>query len=170
MALVDIHSPTVIHDQRLLGLFQFWRTKLNGRRMPASAEFDRVDMARWTDNLMLIDVPGEIADFRIRWLGANLAAMFATPRAGTGIEAMTSVGERSSILPQYRIVIDTGVPAYYATEVELSQRGVVAQQKLILPLSSNGKKVDAVLAGIYPELPRKPRKAQRRTSGTGSPR
>ena len=95
--------------------------------------------------------------------------MFGTPRAGSGIEAMTSVGERSSVLPQYRIVIDTGVPAYYATEVELSQRGVVAQQKLILPLSSDGAKVDAVLAGIYPELPRKPRRAQRRTGGAGSP-
>jgi hypothetical protein len=65
--------------------------------------------------------------------------------------------------------IDTGVPAYYATEVELSQRGVVAQQKLILPLSSSGRKVDAVLAGIYPELPRKPRKTQRRADGGRSP-
>lgn len=168
MALVDIENPTVIHDQRLLGLFQLWRARLNGRRMPASSEIDRADLTRWADNLMLIDVPGDIADFRIRWLGSNLAAMFGTPRAGTGIEAMTSVGERSSVLPQYRIVIDTGVPAYYATEVELSQRGVVAQQKLILPLSSNGKKVDAVLAGIYPEPPRKPSKAQRRSGGAGS--
>lgn len=163
MALVDIDNPTVIHDQRLLGLFLHWHAKLNGRRMPAGDEFDRGDLARWADNLMLIDVPGDIADFRIRWLGANLAEMFGTPRAGTGMEAMTSVGERNSILPQYRVVIDTGVPAYYATEVELSQRGVIAQQKLILPLSSTGKKVDAVLAGIYPELPRKPRKAHRRT-------
>jgi hypothetical protein len=118
---------------------------------------------------MMIDVPGDIADFRIRWLGANLATMFATPRAGTGIEAMTSVGERSSVLPQYRVVIDTGLPAYYATEVELSKRGVVAQQKLLLPLSGNGNRVDAVLAGIYPELPRKPRKAPRGAGGAGSP-
>jgi len=169
MALVDIDHPTVIHDQRLLGLFQFWRAKLNGRRMPASSDLDRADLARWDDNLMMIDVPGEIADFRIRWLGANLVTMFGTSRAGSGIEAMTSVGERTSVLPQYRIVIDTGVPAYYATEVELSQRGVVAQQKLILPLSSDGTKVDAVLAGIYPEQPRKPRKAQRRTGTGGSP-
>jgi hypothetical protein len=169
MALVDIDNPTVIHDHRLLGLFQFWRAKLDGRGMPASGDFDRADLARWADNLMLIDVPGEIADFRIRWLGANLAAMFGASRAGTGIEAMTSMGERSSVLPQYRIVIDTGVPAYYATEVELSQRGVVAQRKLILPLSSTGTKVDAVLAGIYPEPQRKPRKAQRRTDGAGSP-
>lgn len=159
MALVDIDHPTVIHDQRLLGLFQFWRGKLNGRRMPASKEFDRADLARWDANLMMIDVPGDIADFRIRWLGSEVAAMFGTSRTGSGIEAMTSEGERSSVLPQYRVVIDTGVPAYYATEVELSQRGVIAQQKLILPLSSDGRKVDAVLAGIYPELPRKPRKA-----------
>jgi hypothetical protein len=151
MALVDVDNPRVIQDQRLLGLFQFWHAKLNGRRMPASEDFDRADMARWADNLMMVDVPGDIAEFRIRWLGANLAAMFATPRAGTGIEAMTSTGERSSILPQYRVVIDTGLPAYYATEVELSKRGVVAQRKLILPLSSDGAKVDAVLAGIYPE-------------------
>ena len=168
MALVDIENPTVIHDQRLLGLFQFWRAKLNGRRLPADRAFGRADLATWADNLMMIDVPGEIADFRIRWLGTNLAAMFGTPRAGSGIEAMTSVGERSSVLPQYRVVIDTGVPAYYATEVELSKRGVVAQQKLILPLSSDGAKVDAVLAGIYPELPRKPRRAQRRPGGAGS--
>ena len=95
--------------------------------------------------------------------------MFGASRVGTGIEAMTSVGERSSVLPQYRVVVDTGVPAYYATEVELSRRGVVDQQKLILPLSSDGAKVDAVLAGIYPELPRKPRRANRRTRGAGSP-
>jgi hypothetical protein len=94
--------------------------------------------------------------------------MFATPRAGTGMEAMTSAGERNSVLPQYRVVIDTGLPAYYATEVELSKRGVVAQRKLILPLSSDGEKVDAVLAGIYPELPRKPRRAQRGAGGGGS--
>ena len=169
MALVDIENPTVIQDRRLLELFQFWRAKLDGRRIPASGDFERADLARWTDNLMLVDVPGDIANFRIRWLGANLATMFATPRAGTGIEAMTSDGERSSVLPQYRVVVDTGLPAYYATEVELSRRGVVAQQKLILPLASNGQKVDAVLAGIYPELPRKPRKTQRRTGGAGSP-
>ena len=166
MALVDIDNPTAIHDQRLLGLFQFWHGRLNGRRIPASDNFDRADLARWADNLMLIDVPGDIADFRIRWLGANLATMFATLRAGTGIEAMTSAGERGSVLPQYRVVIETGPPAYYATEVELSRRGVVAQQKLILPLSSDGEKVDAVLGGIYPELPRK---AQRRTARAGSP-
>jgi len=169
MALVDIDHPTVIQDHRLLALFQVWHGKLNGRRIPADGDFDRAELVRWSDNLMLVDVPGDIGDFRIRWLGANLAAMFATPRAGTGIEAMTSMGERNSVLPQYRVVIDTGLPAYYATEVELSERGVVAQQKLILPLSANGKKVDAVLAGIYPELPRKPRKAQRRAGGAGSP-
>jgi hypothetical protein len=168
MALVDVDNPKAIQDQRLIGLFQFWHAKLNGRRMPASGDFDRADMARWADNLMMVDVPGDIADFRIRWLGANLAAMFATPRAGTGIEAMTSVGERGSVLPQYRVVIDTGLPAYYATEVELSKRGVVAQRKLILPLSNDGAKVDAVLAGIYPETPRRPR-AEQRPAGRAGP-
>ncbi len=120
MALVDIENPTAIRDQRLLGLFQFWHGKLNGRPHARTADLDQADMARWADNLMLVDVPGEIAGFRIRWLGANVAAMFGTPRAGTGIEAMTSEGERSSVMPQYRVVIDTGLPAYYATEVELS--------------------------------------------------
>ena len=100
MALVDIDDPTVIHDQRLLGLFQHWHARLNGRRLPASEDFDRAELARWIDNLMLIDVPGEIADFRIRWLGTNVAAMFGTSRAGSGIEAMTSAGERDSVLPQ----------------------------------------------------------------------
>jgi hypothetical protein len=154
MALVDIEKPTAIRDQRLLGLFQFWRDKLDGRPLPAPADLDQADMARWADSLMLVDVPGDIVDFRIRWLGASVAAMFGTPRAGTGIEAMTSEGERASVIPQYRVVIDTGLPAYYETTVELSQRGVVDQRKLILPLSAGGKKVDAVLACIYHDFPR----------------
>ncbi|HET6161123.1 MAG TPA: PAS domain-containing protein [Dongiaceae bacterium] len=136
-----------------MGLFQFWRGKLNGRRMPVSADLDKADMVRWANNLMLVDVPGDITDFRIRWLGADVAAMFGTPRAGTGIEAMTSEGERNSVIPQYRVVIDTGVPAFYETEVELSERGVIHQRKLLLPLSEEGKRVDAVLAGIYHDLP-----------------
>ncbi|MEZ5833750.1 MAG: PAS domain-containing protein [Dongiaceae bacterium] len=165
MALVDIENPAAIRDQRLLDLFQFWKGKLNGRRMPASDDLDQAGMARWIDHLMLVDVPGEIRDFRIRWLGSEVAAMFGTPRAGTGIEAMTSEGERSSIIPQYRVVIDTGVPAYYETEVELSGRGLVDQRKLLLPLSNNGTRVDAVLAGIYHDSSRRARPRTPRRGG-----
>jgi hypothetical protein len=157
MALVDLENPTAIRDHRLLGLFQFWHGLSRGRRMPASADLDAADLARWADNLMLVDVPGDILDFRIRSLGAAVAAMFGTPRAGTGIEAMTSEGERNSIIPQYRVVIDTGLPAYYETEVELSNRGVIHQRKLLLPLSDDAKRVNAVLAGIYHDPPRKGR-------------
>lgn len=153
MALVDIEHPTVIRDQRLLGLFQFWHNKLNGRRMPAVADLDPADMTRWADYLMLVDLPGDIADFRVRWLGPKVAEMFGAPRTGTGIEAMTSDGERRSVIPQYRVVIDTGLPAYYETEVELSKRGVVSQRKLLLPLSNKGTRVDAVLACIYDQFP-----------------
>jgi hypothetical protein len=163
MALVDIEHPTVIRDQRLLALFQFWHGKLDGRRMPAVAELDPADMTRWTDYLMLVDLPGDLANFRIRWLGAKVAEMFATPRAGTGIEAMTSEGERRSVIPQYRVVIDTGLPAYYETEVELSKRGPVSQRKLLLPLSDKGARVDAVLACIYDQFPKeRARPASRR--------
>jgi hypothetical protein len=107
MALVDIDSPTA-----------FTISACSGCSSSGALSRQPHDDRR---------AGGDIADYRIRWLGTNLAAMFGTPRTGTGIEAMTSVGERSSVLPQYRIVIDTGIPAYYATEVELSQRGVVAQ-------------------------------------------
>jgi hypothetical protein len=170
MALVDIEHPTIIRDPRLLALFQLWHGKLAGRRMPAVVDLDPADVAHWSDYLMLVDLPGDIADFRVRWLGAKVAEMFGTPRAGTGIEAMTSEGERRSVIPQYRVVIDTGLPAYYETEVELSKRGVVSQRKLLLlPLSDTGTRVDAVLACIYDEFPHKNRvpssSARRRTAG-----
>lgn len=159
MALVEIDNPKAIRDQRLLGLFQFWHAKLNGRRMPTSTDLDRQDLARWADHLMLVDVPGDVTTFRIRWLGPDVAAMFGTPRAGTGIEAMTSEGERRDVLPQYRVVLDTGLPAYYEAELEISGQGLVSQRKLILPLSDDGMHVNAVLAGIYHELLRKRRGA-----------
>jgi hypothetical protein len=71
MALVDIDNPAAIRDQRLLALFEFWHGKLGGRRMPKPDDLDQADMARWAANLILIDIPGEIVDFRIRWLGSE---------------------------------------------------------------------------------------------------
>lgn len=65
-----------IRDQRLRG--QFWRATLNGWPQPASGEFDRPDLARRADSLMIIDAPGDIDDFRIRRLGAGLATQFGT--------------------------------------------------------------------------------------------
>lgn len=161
MALVDIENPVAIRDVRLLGLFQVWHSKLTGQRLPTSGDMDPKGLARWANNLMLIDVPGDVLSFRIRSVGARIEEMFVVPRAGTGLEAMTSGGERQSVLPQYRVVLDTGMPAYYETEVEITKQGVVQQRKLILPLSDDGKRVDGVLAGIYFDLPRKPRVGRR---------
>ena len=158
MALVDIENPTAISDQRLLGLFQFWHGKLNGRRMPAAADLDPADMARWADNLMLVDVPGDILDFRIRWLGAKLDAMFGTPRAGTGVEAMTSEGERR----QHHPAIPRG--DRYRPARLLRDRSRTQQARRGRPAQAVAAAVRATARGwmrswpaFYHELPRKGR-------------
>jgi hypothetical protein len=87
MALVDIDNPAAIHDQRLLGLFQFWHGRLNGRRI-LQRRFRPRGLARWMDNVMLIDVPGDIADSASAG-SAPTSPRCSHARAGTGIEAMT---------------------------------------------------------------------------------
>ena len=66
MALVDVDNPT--SDPAISGCSgcsSSGMRKLNGRRIPASSGrlSIRPDMARWAGNLMMVDVPGDIAGF-----------------------------------------------------------------------------------------------------------
>jgi hypothetical protein len=149
MTLVRLDDPIDIHDARLAGLFDYWRSKLEGRTMPARRDIDPIEMKSWLGNLMLIEFPPDPMQYRVRLDGVNLQQFYGTSREGKGIEAMTSEEERRIVLPQYLIVLERKVPAYYETQFITSEGVRTSQRKLLLPLSEDGERVNMILAGLY---------------------
>src|SRR5215510_3389422 len=116
MSLVRLHDPVEIPDARLLGLFHYWRDKLNGRVMPARRDIDPIEMKPWLGNLMLVEFPPDPMQYRVRLDGVNIQQFYGSSREGRGVEAMTSEEERRIVLPQYLIVLERKQPAYFETQ------------------------------------------------------
>lgn len=149
MSLVTLENPIEIRDDRLQGLFRYWGSKLHGRSMPARADLDPLEMRPWLGNLVLVDFPANLNEYRIRLEGVNVVQFYGSSRTGRGIEVMTSDMERQVVLPQYFSVVETRVPAYFEAEFISSEGVLTYQHKLILPLSDDGARVNMTLAGIY---------------------
>ncbi|MBL8710183.1 MAG: PAS domain-containing protein [Rhodospirillaceae bacterium] len=149
MTEIATEAPNGIADPRLKSLYGYWSDKKGARPLPGRADIDPLEMKDWLGNLMLIEFPGDITTYRIRLDGTNLEHYYGSRRTGRGIETLTSEEERDLILEQYRPVIERKSPAYIESEF-INSDGVFSRQaKLILPLSSDGERVDMVLVGIY---------------------
>jgi hypothetical protein len=134
---------------RLLDLLAYWRGKLNGRAMPSRADIDPLEMKAWLGNLVLVEFFGEVARYRVRVDGTNVAEIGGLGRTGKGAEALTSETERNLLFRQYATVFDQHVPAYYETEFTNSEGRYLRESKLLLPLSADGTAVNMILGGIY---------------------
>lgn len=142
-------TPNGISDPRLKSLYGYWSDKKGARCLPGRKDIDPLEMKDWLGNLMLIEFPGDITTYRIRLDGTNLEHYYGSRRTGGGIETLTSDEERDLIMQQYRPVIEEKRPCYIESDF-INSDGVFSRQaKLILPLSTDGDRVDMVLVGIY---------------------
>ncbi len=138
-----------IPDERLRGLYEYWRRKAGQRAMPARRDIDPLEMREWLGNLVLIEFFGSVEKYRIRLDGTNITEYYGVERTGKGIEALTSPEERALLLSQYEPVLRDKRPAYCEAEFVNSDGVNARQMKLLLPLSDDGEHVNMVLGGIY---------------------
>ncbi|MBK8158904.1 MAG: hypothetical protein IPK59_09140 [Rhodospirillaceae bacterium] len=157
-------DPYPIHPEpRLWSLYQVWRSK-GATGLPTARDLDRVSLARWRSNLMLIRFNGAVTEYEIEWEGPGLQQYYGTPRAGGGVETLTASRERDLLIEQYGAVLTTRRPAYFDTAFTNSNGVFAHQTKLILPLSAepdlvdrrqahrgqiDGRQIHRVLVGLY---------------------
>jgi hypothetical protein len=138
-----------LRDQRLAGLFDYWKGKAGQRQMPAYRDIDAVEMKAWLGNLVVVEFTESLFNYRVRLEGTNIEHYYGDRRTGQGVELVTSAEERDLLMSQYRPVYEEGRPAYYEAAFENSDGIYSHQAKLLLPLSDDGEKVNMILAAIY---------------------
>jgi hypothetical protein len=138
-----------LRDRRLIGLYDYWRSKAGKRRMPAYDDIDAIEMKTWLGNLLLVEFNESLFNYRVRLEGTNIEQFYGDRRTGHGVELVTSASERDLLMKQYRPVYEEGKPAYYEAAFENSYGIYSHQAKLLLPLSTDDDAVDMILAAIY---------------------
>jgi len=151
----DIHPATrhitpVVEsdlDERLSGLIGYWATKRQGRRFPARADFDPLDLRSLLGYLLMVDVVRGAEDglrFRYRLFGSEFVFYHGADLTGRWLDEIANAGFRDELLALYRSVVTEGemrTLSYDYMIGDLRRRF----QAVLLPLSADGKMVNIVL-------------------------
>lgn len=141
-------------DPKLQRLYAYWLDKRAGRRFPARADLDPIEMRYALSDLMLVDVLGAMAiRFRIRLHGTNLVWRHGSEMTGKMLDEMPDTERRELVQQTFLQVVTTGEPPHAHRKRLLDSRWA-RYESVVLPLSSDNTNVNMLLVGqVYADEP-----------------
>jgi hypothetical protein len=143
----------------MAGFYRYWDGKRQGRRMPARADLDPLEMRAWLPGIVLVDValrgPGEdvsLSRYRLtyRLVGTRATGIRGREATGKTVDEAYFGTNLRDVLENYRLVIETRGPVYDWNRSRSPNGLMRLAETLLLPLSSDGETVDMVV--IYFEV------------------
>ncbi|MBM3570783.1 MAG: PAS domain-containing protein [Alphaproteobacteria bacterium] len=137
--------PSHLHP-KLQELYTYWRAKSGTRAMPALLEINLATLKSWLANLVIIGVREE-NKFHYHYCGASFIDAFGVNMSGRTIDSLPEA-QRALIQHEYDYVRTRKTPTCRIYSGEFDGR-ILTWERLILPVSSDGATVDAMLVGVY---------------------
>jgi hypothetical protein len=139
--------PEEIAAPLLQKLYEWWRARHVGDKLPSRRQIDPFDLKFLLGNLMIIDVTHDPLRFHFRLIGTNLASRMERDWTGRPLDTYPGVEFRQHLQKTYEAVVGGGRPVANSRRL-LVDRRYYRYDGLILPLSTDGKTIDALLVGI----------------------
>ena len=142
-----------IQHPELRGLYDYWEARKRGRRWPARADINPVELKFALGNLSLIDVHYAPLRFTFRLSGTQFSQRMGIDLTGKSVNDIPDPAYRAEVFETYRRTVETGEPS-----VTPSERVLEGQARkfeiLRLPLSEDGQRVTMLLVcPLYFEKP-----------------
>ena len=143
--------PDVIKTINQRWLLKFWNRHLVKHRIPQWQAVEAEDLTRIADNFSFLDVTGGEGAMRflIRFYGATVIRVYglSDPRGCYLDEVAKTANCPTGLKPYYRAV-ETGRPVYTIHDFADREGRLVHSERLLLPFSSDGERVDRLLAAF----------------------
>lgn len=130
-------------------LHGYWSAKRGARQMPARADIDPLEVPRLLPHLMLVAVAGEPPRFRFRLVGTEIVARYGAELTGRELDDIDLGTELGSVRSQYEETVRDASPTYCRHAIDTKSGKYLRYERLLLPLSGDGARVDMLLGGIY---------------------
>jgi len=140
--------PVTPRHDALKQLAAYWQAKKGGRRAPARADLDPIDIPALMPHLMLVDVEAESRRLRFRLMGTAITNGLGRDLTGRYLDELPLNKTQRAMYAEYRRVIESGEPACSTWEYTRENGRHVRFERLVLPLSSDGATIDMLLGGI----------------------
>lgn len=141
LALSEVANP------HLRSLLTYWNTQRGAREMPARADLSPFDMKSYLSNVLLVDVEGDRPRLRYRLVGTGLVKALHQDPTGRYIDEMP-FWFRKFAEPAYADLLTRRRPHYRLINT-IENWWIVKYERLLMPLSSDGVKIDMVLGAMF---------------------
>jgi hypothetical protein len=128
-----------------LAFHAYWDSKRRGRKMPARADIDPVEMRQWLPGIQLIGVTENPRQLRYRLVGEVEVSMRGFNHQGRLVEDAFFAVSREEALRNYNLTIDGKAMVYDWAQYTSARGYVVSQETIFLPLSNDDDHVNMVM-------------------------
>jgi hypothetical protein len=137
-----------IRHAELQQLFGYWLAKRGGAIAPPRSAIDPAELRNLLPKLLMIDVIGDPPRFCIRLAGTEVVHHYGAEITGRFIDELDldEIGEIA--LKEYRDAVERLQPVLHEWDYTKHDGRHLAYERLILPLSSDGRTVDKLLCGV----------------------
>ena len=130
-------------------VFRYWNRVRGARVMPPPSEIDFLELRPWLPGILMIEVAGgEGRELIYRIVGERGVRLRGYDPTGMTVSKAAFGRSVAHVLANYSVVIDLRIPLYGWYKDEVAEGRWVGSGTLMLPLSSDGHKVDWVLVYI----------------------
>ena len=136
-----------IRDPELRELHQYWLTKHRDGRLPRRSDIDPLEVPRLLKSLALLEVVGEAEDFVFVLAGSRIEEAFDRTLKGVTLGELRQTDEITPSAEQYVAAVRSRIPQHQQADMREYGKEHWACRRLILPLSSDGERVDCLLTG-----------------------
>ncbi len=130
----------------LAALYALWQSKRLGRRMPARADFDLLELRPWMGRLHLVAVEGD--DGRYAVFATASAERLGREMTGKRLTDYQPAQMAEQALQEHRDVLQAREPVFREWN-ELYVDKPLHWWRLALPLADDGETVDRYFVGLH---------------------
>lgn len=141
-------SEVAIRSPMLQRLQRDWESRCRGRRMPARADFDPVDLKYVLGHLSLVDVRRNPLSFRFRIHASNVAARVGFDLTGKEVDAIADMHYRKLVRDHYTAVVEQRRPVFKFRDRVMTDNVCLHCEVLALPLGNDGETVDRIMSAF----------------------
>jgi hypothetical protein len=138
---LDNSSPLLVE------LHSYWAAKRGELFAPSRRDIDPVEIPKLLPHLMLVEVMDGGARFRYRLAGTEIERRVGCHMTGRYVDELTTGRYGAYIHGLYQTLLTTRRPIYSESAYGQIEDAPLVAQRLMLPLSSDGRTIDKVLCG-----------------------
>lgn len=129
----------------------YWQSKRQGNDLPGRAQLDPLEMRAFLAKILIVAVEAD-GSFVFRLFGTEISDANRRDLTGQAAGESNLGASAPQFIAAYQRCVQARAPVFFISHIWWQDRGHVAFEQLMLPLSSDGTHVDKLLCVVDFEI------------------